>query len=86
MTALQAKERFAQAAQSESEWRAWLIAGLASQRLNNPVATREQMSRASETLLSLQQKWGGEHFNSYLTRPDIQLHRKQLDQAFVAVQ
>jgi tetratricopeptide (TPR) repeat protein len=85
-TALEAGERFSQAGQPESEWRAWLFAALANQRLNDSEAARGYVSRARNTLLSLQQRWGAEHFNSYLTRQDIQFYSKQLDQASAALQ
>jgi len=80
-TAMQAQERFSSAGQKESEWRALLIAGLASLRLKDFDAARGYSSRAESVLLELQQKWGAESFNSYIARPDIQLCRKQLSDA-----
>ena len=78
---LSAQKRFDTANQQESEWRAWLIAGLASHRLNNLDGAREQLSNAGNVLNGLEKRWGTDHFNTYLARPDVQFHRKQLDKA-----
>lgn len=79
--ALRAQKRFADANQQESEWRAWLIAGLASRRLNKLDEARERLSNAGNALQGLEKKWGTDHFNSYLARSDVQFYRKQLDKA-----
>jgi tetratricopeptide (TPR) repeat protein len=76
--ALEAQARFARAAQLESEWRAWLIAALASRRQNDENAAHDELKRAAELLSQLEQKWGTEAFNSYAARPDIQALRTQL--------
>ncbi|HKR01499.1 MAG TPA: tetratricopeptide repeat protein [Pyrinomonadaceae bacterium] len=76
--ALEAQKRFSGAAQQESEWRAWLTAARAHRRLGDEGAAQEDLRHAAETLSQLQQKWGAEVFTKYLTRPDIQLARKQL--------
>jgi tetratricopeptide (TPR) repeat protein/tRNA A-37 threonylcarbamoyl transferase component Bud32 len=81
--ALKALETFAQSGLSESVWRAWLVAGRAARRLNDP-RTQEYFSQADRALAALQQKWEAEAFNSYLNRPDIQLYRKQLGEASTA--
>jgi tetratricopeptide (TPR) repeat protein len=77
--ALQAQERFARNRQQESEWRSYLIAGAAGTQLNETPAAREQVLNASTLVSGLQQRWGTDHFNSYLSRPDISYYRKQLD-------
>jgi hypothetical protein len=75
--ALRAQERFNHGGQLESEWRAWLIAALASWRQGNEGAAREQSAHAKEVLSQLEQKWGPDAYSSYLSRPDIQtLHTK----------
>ncbi|HEX8472670.1 MAG TPA: tetratricopeptide repeat protein [Pyrinomonadaceae bacterium] len=79
--ALRAQENSARFGHQETEWRAWLLAGLASQRLNDSDAARERLTRARTLLENLQQKWGADYFNTYLSRPDIQSYRKQLEQA-----
>lgn len=78
-TALQAQENFARAHKQESEWRAWLIAGRASQRLHNYDAMRQQLLNAREALAKLETAWGAEAFNGYLNREDIRIYHKQLD-------
>jgi serine/threonine protein kinase/Tfp pilus assembly protein PilF len=62
----------------ESEWRATLFAGLASQKAGDQQNAQLYLSRAGELLSGLQQKWGAEVYNSYLERPDIKLYRSQL--------
>lgn len=83
--ALQAQERLARAGQKESEWRTWLIAGRASQSLNNTEDSTKYRERASTLLADLQQRWGSDVFNTYLARPDVQLYRKQLNNPSVSV-
>ena len=73
-----ALERFAGANQKESEWHSCLIVGLANQQLGNPEAVRDQGLRAGKLLSDLQERLG-DHFNSYLVRPDIQFYRKQFE-------
>ena len=77
-SALRAQERFKQAGQQESEWRAWLIAALASRRKGDENAAREQLAHANEVFSQLQQKWGSEVIGKYLTRPDIQTSHTKL--------
>lgn len=85
-TALQAQERFARAGQQDSEWRAWLVAGLASQRLNDSGGMSERLAHANNLLAGLEQKWGTDNYKSYLTRPDVQFYRQQLDKALPRTQ
>ncbi|MDT4896017.1 MAG: eukaryotic-like serine/threonine-protein kinase [Acidobacteriota bacterium] len=79
-TVLQAQSSFARTGQQASEWRAWLVAARASRLLNDQEKAREYAARATELLSGLQQKWGTEVYNSYLTRPDVQYLRKQLSE------
>lgn len=72
----EAQARSAKGGQQESEWRAWIVAGLASQRLNRPAL--DQFTKAKAVLSQLQQKWGDEVHKQYLLRPDIQVYAKQL--------
>ncbi len=76
--AKQAQARFAKSGQQESEWRAWIVAALASRRLGDKTTAQEQLARGKEALSRLQQKWGTEVFNHYLARPDVQVYYKQL--------
>ena len=77
--ALEAQERFAKSSQQESEWRAWLIAAQASQKLNDIAGAHEKIAQIDRLLADLQQKWGAGPFNSYLQRPDIKRRRKDAD-------
>jgi ribosomal protein S20 len=77
-TASQAQERFARGSQLESEWRAWLIAARANQRLGDTSKAQEQLAQGKSVLSRLAQKWGAEVFNSYTSRPDIQVYYKEL--------
>lgn len=72
---------FGGAGLQESEWRAELIAGLASQKAGDNDKAKLSFASATDRLLSLEKKWGEEVFRSYLARPDIQLYRRQLDQS-----
>ena len=83
-SALKAQSFFANAGLSESNWRAWLIAGLASQKTNDRNNSQLYLKSANDGFSSLQQKWGAEVFKAYQARPDIQLYRRQLDQSFAA--
>jgi tetratricopeptide (TPR) repeat protein len=80
-SALKAQAFFASAGLSESNWRAWLIAGLASHKASDRNNAQLYLKSAAEALSSLQQKWGAEVFKSYQARSDIQLYRRQLDQS-----
>lgn len=77
-TAKSAQEFLERTGQVESNWRAWLIAGRAAQRLGDKKAVRENMLRADALLSSLRQMWNDEYFETYINRPDIKLYRKQL--------
>jgi serine/threonine protein kinase/Tfp pilus assembly protein PilF len=78
--ALQAEEVFARLGQNASEWQALLIAAQANQNLGDKNRAREYAMRAKDTLAKLEQRWGSENYVAYLSRPDIQRFRKQLEQ------
>jgi serine/threonine protein kinase/Flp pilus assembly protein TadD len=78
--ALQAQASFARFGQQDSEWRAWLIAARATERLGKATASREYATRAVTVRSNLTQKWGAEASHGYLDRPDVQHSRKQLSQ------
>ena len=82
--ALQAQERLARSGEQESEWRAWLIAALATAKTGDSSAARERLTRASESFARLQQYWGSEPFERYQRRQDIQALHKQLSGAINA--
>lgn len=78
--ALEAQQTFERLQQPASEWRALLIAASASQSLGDKIRAREYAMRARELLPKLEQRWGSQNYNTYLSRPDVQRYRKQLDQ------
>jgi ATP/maltotriose-dependent transcriptional regulator MalT len=80
--AMKAQERFAQSSQWDSEWRAWALSARASLRRGDDESARQQMAHSTELLSKLRQKWGGEIYDSYLGRKDIQSSHKPLDGAF----
>ena len=76
--ALAAQESFARGEQREAEWRASLVAARAAARAGDAAAAQEHAARAGRVLAEIQQVWGAEVFNTYQTRPDVQLCRRQL--------
>lgn len=77
---LRAQETFARTGQQDSEWRAWLIAALASRRAADEAKAREYALHAADLLTKLQQKLGDDGSKGYLARPDVGYARKQLDE------
>ncbi|HKR15475.1 MAG TPA: tetratricopeptide repeat protein [Pyrinomonadaceae bacterium] len=78
--ALQAQETLARLGRRHSEWRAWLIAARANQRLRNDAKAQESAARAAELLAAMEKALGVNEYASYLSRPDVQSYRKQLDE------
>jgi tetratricopeptide (TPR) repeat protein/tRNA A-37 threonylcarbamoyl transferase component Bud32 len=78
VSAAEAQQRFAAAKQHESEWRAWLIQALASEKTGDKVRAKQLAQQASTVLAGLEQEWGGD-YKTYLERPDVRDLRKQLD-------
>lgn len=76
--ATEARERFAAHAQKESEWRAWLVAALASERLSDQSSSATQLAQARNVLAQLEAEWGAETFQQYSSRPDIRFYRTKL--------
>jgi Flp pilus assembly protein TadD len=70
---------FSGAGLSEAEWRAWLIEGLATQKIGDAEKARTCLSRAAELLASLEQKWGAEVYGSYLIRPYVASYRSRVE-------
>ena len=63
--------RFAHGEQYESEWRVWLIASRASEKLGDKAKAQEQLTNALNARAKLEQEWGPEAFKQYKSRPDI---------------
>lgn len=76
--ATQAKDRFSQGAQLESQWRALLLAAQASEKLGDNAKRGDFLAQAKQTLARMQQGWGDSVFKLYVNRPDIQFYQKQL--------
>jgi serine/threonine protein kinase/Tfp pilus assembly protein PilF len=62
----------------ESEWRAWLIAARASERLGHSDVRINQLANARADLDLLQRTWDQESFRSYSARSDIQKYLQYL--------
>lgn len=76
--AQQSRTFFSSAGLTESEWRSWLIEGLATQKTGDQDKARTCLTRASELLTSLERKWGAAVYASYLKRPDVESNRLYL--------
>jgi ATP/maltotriose-dependent transcriptional regulator MalT len=81
--ALEAQAVSARFGQQVSEWQALTTAAQAAFREGDKQTARQYASRASELLTALQQRWGEEAYNGFLSRPDIQNHRSRLDKLLV---
>lgn len=77
-TALALQPAFARSGQQQSEWRAWVIAALASSHLGDRAAAHDYIVRADSLLSEIRREWGEELYNGYLSRPDVQHYRRQI--------
>jgi tetratricopeptide (TPR) repeat protein len=77
--ALHTQQSFERLGQKDSEWRSWLIAARASQRLGDKTATRDYAANAKTRLGSLENQWGPETYQRYLSRRDIQRSLNELE-------
>ena len=77
---LQAQETFARIGSRHSEWRAWLIAAQADQRQRDEAKAQEHAARAAVLLAAMEKELGVNEYKRYLSRPDVQQYRRQLDQ------
>ena len=78
-TALQAKDYFINAGQSESGWRALFIAAKACRQNGDYENARNFAGNALETLRKLQNDWGQDFYAAYVSKPDINLLYKQTE-------
>jgi serine/threonine protein kinase/Flp pilus assembly protein TadD len=72
--AAQSQGRFARNAQTESEWRAWIVASRASEQLGDKTKAEELLKNAVSARAKLEQEWGSTVFKQYAARPDIQVY------------
>lgn len=82
--ASQAQEVFARLGQQASEWRALGVAALASEKSGDKTKAQEYALRANDAISKLEQRWGKDNYDTFLSRPDVQRFRKQLDQLTVS--
>ena len=75
-----AQQVFAKLGRPASEWRALLIMALVNENSGDKIRASEYAVRTKNLLFTFEQRWGAENLNSYLSRPDVQRYRKQLDQ------
>lgn len=72
--ALEAQPRFARGSQYESEWRAWMIASRATQKLDDKNQSQELLRNAQSAWSKLEQQWGTGAFKQFTLRPDVQVY------------
>jgi serine/threonine protein kinase/Tfp pilus assembly protein PilF len=77
-SASEARQRFATAKQSESEWRAYLLEARASQKAGDRTRVQQLASQANTALSAMQKQWPEEDFKRYQSRPDVDQLRKLL--------
>ena len=85
-SALEAQRTFARLGSRHSEWRAWLIAAQASRQQQDDQKVDEYAARAAGLLTALEKALGTSEYSSYLSRPDVQRYRKQLDELLPGAQ
>jgi serine/threonine protein kinase/Tfp pilus assembly protein PilF len=69
--AAEAQPILSNAKQYESEWRAFAIQALASDKLGDKDKARQLASKADNIRATLEQPWGSDNYKSYLARPDV---------------
>ncbi len=70
----QALEKFTRSDQLDSEWRAWMIASRASEKLGDKNKSEETLRNGVTARSKLEQLWGPDTFKQYAARPDIQVY------------
>jgi tetratricopeptide (TPR) repeat protein/predicted Ser/Thr protein kinase len=81
-SALQAQAGLVRLQQQDSEWRAWLIAARAMHQTGNQSLSSDYANRANQLLSELTSRWGQENYTQFLTRPDVQSLRNELNSLF----
>jgi serine/threonine protein kinase/Tfp pilus assembly protein PilF len=72
--AMQAQDYFSSKTQNESAWRALSLAAQISSRNGDQSKAREFALSALEKLSLIEKDWGAEHFQKYLSKPDVNLY------------
>ncbi len=78
----EARETFKASGQLDSGWRALLISALASERLGDDAAARDDAASASSLLADLERLLGPDAYRHYLSRLDIRHDRERLGREF----
>lgn len=73
------EERAKRTGQSDSEWRAAVVAGRSGQKLGQIERARSHCARATAVLAALRLGWEPTVYRSYLARPDVWRSHKQLE-------
>jgi tetratricopeptide (TPR) repeat protein len=79
-TSLEAQQLSAKIGSPEIEAIAWLTAARASRGVHDSQSAHDYAERADKIFGSFQQLWGADNYKSYLSRPDIQVSRAQLNE------
>jgi len=79
-TVREALPMFEQGKQKDSEWKACLIAARACQKIGDASTADQYASRARTGFDGMRETLGADGYQGYLTRPDIQLYKRQIDQ------
>lgn len=81
--ALQAQEALSRLHLIEPEWRAWLIAALASHRRKSSLDAIDKTNHSKTVLEQLKVKWGNASFDAYRARADIKRKEQQLSEMLI---
>jgi len=76
--ATEAQQRFANAGQYESEWRVLVIEARACERNGDKTRAQQLAQQSSNVFQRLEQGWGAESYDSYLTRSDMKEFQRDL--------
>lgn len=82
--ALESQEFADRIGKKDSEWITYSIAAQAAHNLGRSQEAQDYASRAETALTQLEQLWGADNHKSYLSRPDVQISRKQLGELVAA--
>jgi tetratricopeptide (TPR) repeat protein len=77
---IEAQELSSRIGSPEIELVALLTAARSCRSLHDPQKALDYAIRADKLITSFQELWGPDNYNSYLSRPDIQISRTQLDE------
>lgn len=76
--AVEVAQTFARLGKPDSQWLALLLAARAGKNAGQAQQAHDYASQAQSLLAGLEQRWGKENYQSYLSRPDIQFYQDQL--------